>query len=155
MTDGRWVADAPGEVSVESELAASLGLKVGDELGFTAPSGSVAATVVGLREVEWESFEPNFYFMFSPGTLESLNRYWLTSFYLPEGQGADLPDLIRQFPQITLLDVNALLDQAQDLIARASRAALALAVLLLASSCLLYTSPSPRDATLSRMPSSA
>jgi len=137
VTDGRWVADAPGEVSVESELAASLGLKVGDELGFTAPSGSVAATVVGLREVEWESFEPNFYFMFSPGTLESLNRYWLTSFYLPEGQGADLPDLIRQFPQITLLDVNALLDQAQDLIARASRAALALAVLLLASSVLV------------------
>ena len=28
-------------------------------------------------------------------------------------------------------------------------------VILQASSCLLYTSPSPRDATLSRMPSSA
>ena len=31
----------------------------------------------------------------------------------------------------------------------------ALAVAVLGSDCLLYTSPSPRDATLSRMPSSA
>ena len=45
--------------------------------------------------------------------------------------------LIRQFPQITLLDVNALLDQAQGLIAQASRAAMALAALLLAASVLV------------------
>lgn len=135
--EGRWIGEAAGEVSVESELAESLGLAVGDTLTFTGQAGDLEATVVGLREVDWESFEPNFYFMFSPGTLDGQSRYWLTSFYLPENRTGELPDLIRQFPQITLLDVNALLDQAQGLIDQASRAALALAVLLLAASILV------------------
>ncbi|WP_101675652.1 ABC transporter permease [Alloalcanivorax mobilis] len=139
VTGGRWLQATPGQVSVESELAESLGLKPGDRLTFTAQSGQTEATVVGLREVDWESFEPNFYFMFSPGSLEGMNRYWLTSFYLPAERSVDLPDLIRQFPQITLLDVNALLDQAQALIDRASRAATALAVLLLCASVLVMT----------------
>ena len=38
---------------------------------------------------------------------------------------------------------------------RVSAAALILLVIALVYGCLLYTSPSPRDATLSRMPSSA
>ncbi|WP_194296690.1 ABC transporter permease [Alloalcanivorax profundimaris] len=135
--EGRWLGDGPGEVSVEADLADSLGLEVGDALTFTAQAGDLSATVVGVREVDWESFEPNFYFMFSPGTLDGQSRYWLTSFYLPEDRAGELPALIRQFPQITLLDVNALLDQAQGLIAQASRAALALAVLLLAASVLV------------------
>ncbi|GAA5118542.1 ABC transporter permease [Alloalcanivorax gelatiniphagus] len=135
--EGRWVGDRPGQVSVESELAEALDLTVGDTLTFTAQAGDLQATVVGLREVDWESFEPNFYFMFSPGTLDGQSRYWLTSFYLDEDQAGELADLVRRFPQITLLDVNALLDQAQGLIAQASRAALALAALLLAASILV------------------
>lgn len=138
IASGRWLdPEQPGEVSVESELAASLGLQVGDQLRFIGVSGELSATIVGLREVDWESFQPNFYFMFSPGTLDGEDRYWLTSFYLDEAGSGALPDLIRAFPQITLLDVNALLGQAQALITQASRAALALAALLLASSVLV------------------
>lgn len=136
---GRWVQARPGEVSVASRLAASLSIEVGDRLTFTAQAGETEAAVVGLRDIDWQSFEPNFYFMFSPGSLAGLNRYWLTSFYLPPERVPALPDLIRQFPQITLLDVNALLDQIQGLIARASRAATALATLLLAAGVLVMT----------------
>lgn len=137
VSAGRWLGQSPGEVSVADKLAADLGIKVGDRLTFTAQSGSVSATVVGLRKIDWESFQPNFFFMFSPGTLKDLNRYWLTSFYLPPGKAAELPDLIRAFPQITLLDVNALLDQAQTLVARAARAATVLGALLLAAGLLV------------------
>lgn len=136
VSAGRWL-EAPGEVSVEAKLADSLGLKVGDRLTFTTQSREADATVVGLRQVDWESFEPNFYFMFSPDSLEGMDRAWLTSFYLPPERGSDLPALIQRFPQISLLDVNALLDQAQGLIHRASRAATALAGLLLAASVLV------------------
>ena len=138
LLEGVWHGEqaAPGEVSVESEIADSLGLTLGDELGFVGPSGEVTATITSLREVDWDSFAPNFYFMFSPATLAEQDITWLTSFWLPEGDGQRLAELVRALPHVTLFDVNALLERAQGLIRQASQA-IALLASLLALSALL------------------
>lgn len=138
LAAGVWHGDnnASGEVSVETEIADSLGLAVGDQLRFVGPSGEVSATVTSLREVDWDSFAPNFYFMFSPGTLHQQDITWLTSFWLPEGDGRRLAELVRALPHVTLFDVNALLERAQGLIRQASQA-IALLASLLALSALL------------------
>jgi len=136
LTEGRW-ASGPQEVTVESKLADSLGLKLGDSLTFTGAGPAISATVVGLREVDWESFAPNFYFIFSPDTLKSQGRTWITSFFLPEDQQGELGELVQQFPQISLLDVNAILATLQDIIAQASRAAFVVGVLLLLAALLV------------------
>ena len=104
LTDGRW-ATGQDEVTVETKLAESLGLELGDSLTFTGPGPAINATVVGLREVDWESFAPNFYFIFSPDTLKAQSRTWITSFFLPQVQQAELGGLVQKFPQISLLDV--------------------------------------------------
>ena len=122
---------------MESKLADSLGLKLGDSLTFTGAGPAISATVVGLREVDWESFAPNFYFIFSPDTLKSQGRTWITSFFLPEDQQGELGELVQQFPQISLLDVNAILATLQDIIAQASRAAFVVGVLLLLAALLV------------------
>ncbi|EKF74073.1 ABC transporter permease [Alcanivorax hongdengensis A-11-3] len=131
------LATAAGEVTVESRLAESLDIQIGDQLTFTAPQQTIDARVTGIREVNWESFAPNFYFMFAPGSLGAQNRTWLTSFYLPPGNSAALTQLVQQFPHLSLLDVNALLNTLQSLISQASQAALALALLLLVAALLV------------------
>ncbi|MDX1803724.1 MAG: FtsX-like permease family protein [Alcanivorax sp.] len=136
VTTGRWVRSA-GEVSVEARLAESLGIVAGDTLTFTGSRGQLNARVVGLREVNWESFSPNFYFMFGPGSLADQDRTWLTSFYLPKDDSGQLAGLVQQMPQISLLDVNALLNTLQNLIRQASQAALALGVALLLAALLV------------------
>lgn len=126
-------------VSVEQELAQKLGLKLGDKLQFVSNRGAFHSTVTSVREVDWETFAPNFYFIFSPGSLADQDITWLTSFWLPPGDGARLAQLLHQLPHITLLDINALLDKAQGIVGQASRAVFLLATLLMLAALLVLT----------------
>lgn len=131
------MAEHPGEVTVESQLAEALGLQLGDKLTFTGSGTPISATVTGFREVNWESFAPNFYFMFAEGTLTNQNRTWITSFYMPQQNSEALSELVARFPQISLLDVNAILGSLQDVVAQASQAAFMVGALLMAAALLV------------------
>ncbi len=154
INSGRWhgdtLAEAPRQaaatsrastpihrVSVEQEIADRLGLQLGDQLQFVTSQGLLSATITSLREVDWNSFEPNFYFIFASGELAKQDITWITSFWLPEGDGARLAELLAELPHITLLDVKSLLDKAQDIIAQASQASALLGALLMFSALLV------------------
>lgn len=133
---GRW-HPAPGTVSVEQELAERLGLDIGDHLVFTTSQGLLSAEIASIRAVDWDTFEPNFYFMFHPGGLSNQDITWLTGFWLADGAGKRLAELMESLPHITLLDVNTLLDKANEIIAQASGATALLAVLLVSAAVLV------------------
>ncbi|MET1077343.1 MAG: FtsX-like permease family protein [Pseudomonas sp.] len=125
LLSGRWWGGAaqplPG-VSVESELAESLQLKLGDRLTFSVGGLERETQVSSLRKVDWNSFQPNFYMVFEPGTLADLPVTYLTSFYLPPHQERQLVDLARAFPAVTLLQVEALLSQLRSILAQVTLA---------------------------------
>ncbi|MBU2138297.1 MAG: ABC transporter permease [Gammaproteobacteria bacterium] len=120
-----WTGDngdqTPG-VSVESELAESLQLNLGDRLTFMIGGAEREVVVRNLREVDWNSFQPNFYMIFQPGTLQDLPVTYLTSFYLPPQQERELVSLSRAFPSATLLQVEALLAQLRSILAQVTLA---------------------------------
>lgn len=126
ISSGAWWSQGqtdglPG-VSVEAELAESLQLKLGDRLRFNVGGIEREARVTSLREVDWDSFQPNFYMIFEPQTLQDLPATYLTSFYLPTGQDAELVSLSRAFPSVTLLQVDALLAQLRSILAQVTLA---------------------------------
>lgn len=127
-------------VSVEQKLAERMKLKLGDKLQFVTSRGKIEPTITSIREVDWNSFSPNFYFMFNQGSLENQDITWLSSFWLPEGDGKRLAELIQQLPQVTLLDVSVLLAKTQDLVSQASRAAELIALLLMFAALLVLSS---------------
>lgn len=88
----------PGEVSVEANTAQELGIKLGDKLSFSLPEGILEAKVVNLRTVEWESFSPNFFFIFAPNTMDANAGSYLGSFYVPETDKDKLVNLVQRFP---------------------------------------------------------
>ena len=133
---GRWPPGADG-VSVEQELAERLGLTLNTRLQFVTSQGIVKTRVTSIRQVDWESFEPNFYFMFDTGALAGQDITWLTGFWLPPGDGARIATLLSRLPHVTVLDVQALLAQAQNIAAQASRATALLAGLLMVSALLV------------------
>lgn len=148
LVEGRWYGQEKRtnnnehnelEVSVESELAEGLQLALGDRLTFVTSRGELSATVTSIRKVDWESFAPNFYFMFSENAFAQQDITWLTSFWLPAGDGQRLAELMQSLPHITLFDVNALLDQAEEIIGQASQATAVLAALLIAASLLVLS----------------
>jgi putative ABC transport system permease protein len=122
---GRWWTESDrGEdyVSVATEYQEELGLELGDRLSFDVAGEPVEAQVLSFREVEWDSFRPNFFLVFSPGTLDGLAGTWLTSMKLDPGQRKMLVDLVRRFPSVSVFDIDAILAQVRDVINRASLA---------------------------------
>jgi len=113
---------AQPQVSVEVKFAKELGLSLGDVLGFDIAGKSVSATVTSLRTVEWDSFSPNFFMLFSPGVLEHYPATYIASLFVTQAQHAALLDLMRAFPSVTAIDLNAMLSQVRDVMDKAALA---------------------------------
>jgi len=113
IVSGRWSPRERSGVSVESRLAERLGIAVGDELTFSIAGEPLAARVTSLRKVQWESFHPNFYMIFSPGALADRPATWLTSFHLPPARKALLAPLVREFPAVSVLETEQILAQVR------------------------------------------
>lgn len=108
---GRWDATKRGQVSIEQKLAKSLRVELGDKLTFTIGSQTMHATVSHIRSVRWDTMKPNFYMIFSADTLSAYARTYITSFYLPKDNKNYLNLLVKKFPGITVLEVDAMLEQ--------------------------------------------
>jgi putative ABC transport system permease protein len=120
---GEWWLDAsPGLVSVEQKLAESLSIKVGDSLSFTVGSQQFNAIVANIRSLRWDTMKPNFYMVFSPGTLEAFPSTFITSFYLAENQKEQLNALVKKFPSTTVLEVDLILQQFKTLLTQLTQA---------------------------------
>lgn len=127
LSAGRWWDASPAAggvpgVSVEAQLAESLKLKLGDLLDFDIGGQQRQARVSSLRAVHWDSFQPNFYMIFQPGTLQGLPATYLTSFYLAPGHDLEVVTLSRAFPAVTILQVDALLAQLRSILAQVTLA---------------------------------
>ena len=122
LTAGSWwgakpEGDVPG-VSVEAKVAESLKLKLGDLMTFTIAGVNREARVTSLRSINWDNFQPNFFMIFQPGTLQDLPATYLTSFYLAPGHDKEIIELSRTFPAVTILPIDALLEQLRSILAQ-------------------------------------
>ncbi|AJJ63798.1 putative ABC transporter permease subunit YbbP [Yersinia aldovae] len=135
LTAGQWPPKAD-EVSIEQGIADRLGIKIGDKLTFSGDTQSFGATVSSIRQVDWESLRPNFYFIFPPGALDGQPQTWLTSFRY-HGDGEVLTQLNRQFPTLSLLDIGAMLKQVGQVLQQVSRALEVMVVLVIICGTLL------------------
>ncbi|MEX6662977.1 ABC transporter permease [Pseudomonas sp. W2-17] len=123
ITAGQWWAGdqppadgvVPG-VSVETKLASSLNMKLGDTLGFVIGGLTREVKVTSLRDINWDTFQPNFFMIFQPGTLKDVPATYLTSFYLAPGNDQQIVELSRAFPAVTILQVEALLEQLRSIL---------------------------------------
>ena len=125
LVAGEWWREGDGggaRVSVEIELAEALGLKLGDELTYDVAGEIVSARVSSFREVQWDSFNPNFFMVFSPGTLTDNTGTYITSAYIPREQRPMLLGFVRKFPEVTTIDLETILTQVRAVMDKASLA---------------------------------
>jgi putative ABC transport system permease protein len=122
ITEGQWwnneqaPTDAIPGVSVETKLAKSLNMKLGDTLSFVIGGATHEVRVTSLRDINWDTFQPNFFMIFQPGTLKDVPTTYLTSFYLAPGNDQQIVELSRAFPAVTILQVEALLEQLRSIL---------------------------------------
>lgn len=119
-----WGKDEYGEplISLESKLAETLRLKLDDVLGFDINGRVTNFTVSSLRSIDWDTFNINFFTVVPPGVLEDKPASWVTSVYLDVEQRKTLGELVRKFPNITLIDIDTIMRRVRGIIDRVSLA---------------------------------
>ena len=112
--------DGPAEISLEQSFAERLGVGLGDALGFDVQGVPVEGRVVSLREVRWQSFEPNFFVLFQSGVLEDAPQTFLASVpTLPESEREALQaSLADAFPNVSSVDVTRTVERLLTLASR-------------------------------------
>jgi len=119
-----WAEDGSAEplLSIEQEWAEENGFQIGDTLTFKSAGVETTARVANWREVDWESFQVNFFAVSSPAMLQGLPATYVTSFHIEEDFAAATTGWVRQFPGIATLDIGAIITRVKTLMDRASLA---------------------------------
>jgi putative ABC transport system permease protein len=122
---GQWFApDAHNaEVSLDVAWIRRFDLHLGDRLTFLIGDTRIDATLTSIREVDWSRFNVNFFVMLDPAHGAALPHTWIASFHLPPGHAQELAGFSRTFTNLSLIDVDALLDRARQIVAQVSAAA--------------------------------
>ncbi|ATB32636.1 ABC transporter permease [Melittangium boletus] len=110
---GQRLPETP-ELSVEEGFATTMGWKLGDRVAFDIAGQRLEATVTSLREVEWESFRPNFIVLVSPGALTGYAASYITAVRVPPERTRFTAQLVARFPNLSVVEVDALLKQVRD-----------------------------------------
>jgi len=117
-----WETQNARELSVEEGIAGTLGLKLGDALTYDVAGSRFTATITSLRKVDWDSFKVNFFVIAAPALLQGQPVSFITSFYAPPERTAMLNDLVREFPNLVVIDVAQVMAQVQRLMDQAADA---------------------------------
>ena len=136
IISGEWWPEdysGPALVSIEDEFARRNSLVVGDELVFSIQGRDVTTEISNIRTVAWDNMQPNFYIIFSPGSLDDFPSTYMTSFNLASDNKLFLNDLLRAYPTMTVLEVDALIEQIKTIIEQVTLAIELVLVLILVS----------------------
>lgn len=114
--------NAAPQFSVEQGIAEKLHLKLGDILRFDVGGTLVSARITSLRKVNWDSFKVNFFVIGTAALLQNTSASYITSFYVPATNIAMLNDMVKAYPNLTVLDVSAIMQTVQTLLDRVSAA---------------------------------
>lgn len=140
VVEGEWWGESPqpGFVSLEQDYAERLGAALGDLIEFDVGQGRlIEARVQSLRTVRWDNMQPNFFVIFSPGTLDGLGGTYLSTALMAQEQKALINGLLALFPTIVVLEIDALIEQIQTIIAQVTSAIELIAFLVLACGALV------------------
>lgn len=136
IVEGEWWPadyDGPPLVSIEEEAALETGLTIGDRMTFIVAGREVDATIGSVRKINWDSFQPNFFMVFSPGALDGLPTTYIASLRLEKEQQPVLVTLVRTHPSISIIDLDSILQQIRGIVQKASLAVQAVFVFTLAA----------------------
>jgi putative ABC transport system permease protein len=136
LLEGEWWPpdyNGPPLVSIEEESAVNAGLVIGDRLNFFVAGQEVEAEIASIRKINWDSFQPNFFIVLSPGALDGMPTTFITSMKIEDDQQAMLVDLVRAYPSISVINLDAILAQVRGIIEKASLAVQAVFVFTLAA----------------------
>jgi putative ABC transport system permease protein len=119
ISAGRWFDAGDrerGALSVEEGIMKTLGLAIGDALTYEVAGRQFTARITSVRKLDWDSMKANFFVIANPQLLAEFPQSYMTAFHLPAGSGAFVDTLVARMPNLTIVDVEALIRQIKGVI---------------------------------------
>ncbi len=116
IVTGEWWNNSDNidnQLSLEEDFAGELGVGLNDTLTFLIAGKEITGRITSIRQVDWDSFNVNFFVLASPGMLNGFPASYVTSFYLPADNKNTIIDLVKQFPSVTVFDIDALITEVR------------------------------------------
>lgn len=109
------------EISIEEGYANRMELQLNNILTFEIQGIPFQGKVTSLRQVKWNSFQPNFFIQFQPGVLEDAPKTYLVSAFFKEKDKLIIQNKINyNFPNVSIIDVEKLVNKISELIDKMS-----------------------------------
>ena len=140
---GEWtpetseLGDGIYPVSIEERVGKRMRIGMGDQLTFNIGSEIVTVEVTSIRTVNWQTMQPNSFFVLHPMAMEAFRASYITSFYLPPERKPELTRLMAPFASVTMFDVDARINQVRSIIDQVSAAIEFILILVLVAGSLV------------------
>jgi len=125
ILSGKWWSSEKtnqGEISIEKSVSDYLDIHLNDVVKFTVANQAFQGEVTSIRSVDWNSFSANFYVLAQPGMLKDFPTTYMTPFYLSSQQSDFLNQLVKKYPNITVIDVAVIMAHVRKIISRVTSA---------------------------------
>lgn len=124
LVAGRWFPAEPTEpeLSLDEGWMKWQRIALGDRLTLKVGEREITARVTSARKIDWSSFRVNFFVLLDPVSARDLPHSYLASVHVPPARAAELGALARELPNLSLIDLRALIDRVRDITDRVGRA---------------------------------
>ena len=140
LVSGSWWESGTEDalISLEDGFADDIGAKVGDRLSLRIAADEFVVEVASIREVNWESMQPNFFVIFPDSLLQRFPSTLFTSFYLDPSEKPRVGELLALMPTLTIIELDVAIQEIKTIIDQVSQAIeLVLLVILVAGALVL------------------
>lgn len=155
-----FAGDQPHPISLEDDLAASLGVGVGDSIAWQIQGVEIETVVANLRHVDWGRMATNFFVVFPTAALESApqTRVLLAHLADEQARAALQREVVVAFPNVSALDATLILRSLDSMFEQIGIAVRVLSLFTLATGLAILVAASlaarrerAREATLLRV----
>lgn len=118
-----WAADSTAaEASVEEGWAQRYQLELGDRITLLLGEQQRTFTVTSIRKADWDSFRVNFFLLLNQGSVGDAPYNLISAFHLARGSAPKLASLSHDYPNISVLDIDAILGRVREVIDQVAQA---------------------------------
>ena len=126
LVAGEFIGNTNGEqpvpISISESIARDANLSIGDKVTFNIQGVLMDTKVSSIRKVDWGSMQVNFLILFPKGVLENAPQFNVITSYVPteESSAALQRYLVKNFPNITILDLRQVFTIVEDILNKVS-----------------------------------
>lgn len=127
IVEGKWQPKVKNRgdsilISISEGMAEDMDAQIGDPISFNVQGAIIHGYIGSIRKIDWQRVQMNFMVVFPSGVLEKAPKFHvlLTRFNSEEQSANYQQAMVQDFPNISILDLNLILETLDEVLGQVS-----------------------------------